>query len=140
MFNVTRMAIKATTFGRKIINNVEKGKVNPHKFSKDLDTFYKKSLEIEPPQKNLFKKIKAWFNTFVKNYKTIKEGTRSTAEDIKKYNLKDFNIDNVTKKANKRLTKTTKKFVNELIILKFKNLKTELKTLQKEQKQLHKTK
>ena len=140
MFNVTRMAIKATTFGRKIINNVEKGKVNPHKFSKDLDTFYKKSLEIEPPQKNLFKKIKAWFNTLVKNYKTIKEGTRSTAEDIKKSNLKDFNIDNVTKKANKRLTKATKKFVNELIILKFKNLKTELKTLQTEQKQLHKTK
>lgn len=140
MFNVTRMAIKATTFGRKIINNVEKGKVNPHKFSEDLDTFFKSSREIEPAQKNLFKKIKAWFKTFVHNYKTIKTGLKENSEEIKKHNLVDYNINNVTPKANKRLTKITKKFVNELIILKFKNLKNELKALQKEQKQLHKTK
>lgn len=140
MFNVTRMAIKATTFGRKIINNVEKGKVNPHKFSEDLDTFFKSSREIEPAQKNLFKKIKAWFKTFVYNYKTIKTGLKENSEEIKKHNLVDYNINNVTPKANKRLTKITKKFVNELILLKFKNLKNELKALQKEQKQLHKTK
>ena len=129
MFQVTRLAAKATTLGRKVVNNVEKGKLNPENFSKQLDTFYKNALDTAPSQKTFFKKIKAWFIAFRENIQKAKANIKDDVEHIKLEQYKDNHISKTTKKDDKKFSKTVKKFVLQTYKLQLKNLKTEIKSL-----------
>ena len=131
MFKITQISIKATTLGRKAVNNVAKGKINPQKFSEQLDTFYKNAIDIAPAQKNWFKKVKAWFSTFANNYRKAKAEIKQNVEEVKNYHLHNSYIDKISSKDDKKLTKITKKFVTELLSLEYKKIKNEIKILKK---------
>ncbi len=129
MFQVTRLAAKATTLGRKVVNNVEKGKLKPENFSEQLNTFYKNAQDIAPSQKNFFKKVKAWLTAFKENYQKAKTNIKGEVEYIKNKQYKDSNIAKTSKSDDKKFSKITKKFVMQIFKLQMKNLKSEIKIL-----------
>ncbi len=129
MFQVTRLAAKAATLGRKVVNNVEKGKLKPENFSEQLDTFYQNAMDMAPSQKGFFKKIKAWITAFKENYQKTKKGIKEDVQYIKEEQYKDNYITNPSKSADKKFTKAAKKFVMQIYKLQMNNLKSEIKRL-----------
>lgn len=129
MFQVTRLAAKAATLGRKVVNNVEKGKLKPENFSEQLDTFYQNAMDMAPSQKGFFKKIKAWITTFKENYRKAKANIKEEVQYIKEEQYKDNYITNPSKSDDKKFTKAAKKFVMQIYKLQMNNLKSEIKQL-----------
>ncbi len=129
MFQVTRLAAKAATLGRKVVNNVEKGKLKPENFSEQLDTFYQNAADMAPSQKGFFKKIKAWITAFKENYRKAKANIKEEVQYIKEEQYKDNYITNPSKSDDKKFTKAAKKFVMQIYKLQMNNLKSEIKQL-----------
>lgn len=129
MFQVTRLAAKAATLGRKVVNNVEKGKLKPENFSEQLDTFYQNAMDMAPSQKGFFKKIKAWITAFKENYRKAKANIKEEVQYIKEEQYKDNYITNPSKSDDKKFTKAAKKFVMQIYKLQMNNLKSEIKRL-----------
>lgn len=129
MFQVTRLAAKAATLGRKVVNNVEKGKLKPENFSEQLDTFYQNAMDMAPSQKGFFKKIKAWITAFKENYRKAKANIKEEVQYIKEEQYKDNYITNPSKSDDKKFTKAAKKFVMQIYKLQMNNLKSEIKQL-----------
>ena len=124
MFQVTRLAAKAATLGRKVVNNVEKGKLKPENFSEQLDTFYQNAMDMAPSQKGFFKKIKAWITAFKENYRKAKANIKEEVQYIKEEQYKDNYITNPSKSDDKKFTKAAKKFVMQIYKLQMNNLKS----------------
>lgn len=114
MFNVTRLAAQVTKIERRVVKNIAKERIDLSKASSDFRSNAKTIQdECAPYAKNIFKRAVVWVNSFVRNFKELKEDVKG-ALIKKRHELGEAFDKKAAKSATKEFIANTKAQINEV--------------------------
>ena len=85
MFNVTRLAVKATNLSRNTIKAVKTKKIKINNASADFQDFYNHIKKNKNGYgKNIFENVKNWIKFFIESYKQIQASIKDELAEFAK--------------------------------------------------------